>query len=362
MTALTHIQIEPTTRCNFTCSFCCGRYMEQSDLDFAQFEQILASAPDLQHLELQGEGESLMHPRFFDMVAAARARGVRVSLISNGSYLTSAAIAQILELGIEKISVSLESADPVTFRHIRGGKLEKVVRGVEELMAARRARGLRKPVVAFSITVLKDTQDHLGGILALYRKLGLDGGITLQPLQSMPGYVQNYPSALGQQLLSDGEVNDLWIQFYAHRDIKKIQREKKDTGVRGFFDELMAGFRPGSRRCPWLESGLYVNNKGVATGCCMIKDTAQFALGRFGVDSPAELLARREELRQELLRGAIPRACTGCELARFAVMTRMELVLFALRGLWRRWSPRARWQRRLAATKQRPRISLPLSQ
>ena len=133
------------------------------------------------------------------------------------------------------------------------------------------------------------------------------------------------------------------------------------ASVHGFFDELMAGFRPGSRRCPWLESGLYVNNKGVATGCCMIKDTAQFALGRFGVDSPAELLTRREELRQELLRGAIPRACTGCELARFAVMTRLELVLFALRGLWRRWSPRARWQRRLAASKQRPRVSLPLS-
>jgi hypothetical protein len=217
-------------------------------------------------------------------------------------------------------------------------------------------------VVAFSITVLKDTQDHLAGILALYRKLGLDGGLTLQPLQSMPGYVQNYPAALSQQLLSDGEVNDLWIQFYAHRDIKAIQRDKRRTNVKGFFDELMASFKPGSRSCPWLESGLYVNNQGVATACCMIKDTEKYALGRFGKDPPEQLLARRAGLQQELRAGQIPKACAGCELARFAVMTRWELVVFALRGLWRRWSPRARWQRRLAATKQRPRISLPLSQ
>ena len=33
------LQIEPTTRCNFTCGFCCGRAMSQSDLDLALFER-----------------------------------------------------------------------------------------------------------------------------------------------------------------------------------------------------------------------------------------------------------------------------------------------------------------------------------
>ena len=56
----------------------------------------------------------------------------------------------------------------------------------------------------------------------------------------------------------------------------------------------MIRFHPGARRCPWLESGLYVNNQGVATGCCMIKDTQEYALGRFGVDPPELVLARRD--------------------------------------------------------------------
>jgi hypothetical protein len=31
--AVRFMQIEPTTRCNFTCKFCCGRQMDQSNLD-----------------------------------------------------------------------------------------------------------------------------------------------------------------------------------------------------------------------------------------------------------------------------------------------------------------------------------------
>ena len=68
-----------------------------------------------------------MHPRFFEMVSIARTRGARVSFITNGSYFTAERIDLILAGGIEKISVSLESADAATFRAIRGGKLEKVI-------------------------------------------------------------------------------------------------------------------------------------------------------------------------------------------------------------------------------------------
>ena len=55
---VTHLQVEPTTRCNFVCGFCCGRAMDQSDLSFEAFEQMLARFPDLERLELHGEGEA----------------------------------------------------------------------------------------------------------------------------------------------------------------------------------------------------------------------------------------------------------------------------------------------------------------
>src|SRR5262249_54254321 len=115
-----------------------------------------------------------------------------VSFITNGSLIDDAAVEELVAGGIEKISVSLESADPTTFRAIRGGKLEKVIANLERLVAAKRARGATRPLVGFSVTMLRSTKGHLDGILALYERLGLDGGITTQPLQHMPAYTVGY--------------------------------------------------------------------------------------------------------------------------------------------------------------------------
>lgn len=320
------IQIEPTTRCNFTCGFCCGRGMVQSDIDVAQFERTLADYPGAEHLELQGEGEPLMHPRFFDMVELARARGVRVSFISNGSHFSPQNVDRLLRSGaVEKVSVSLESSDGDTFRAIRGGKLEKVVAGIERLMTERNARGLARPVVGFSVTLLRRTEGHTRGIVALYRRLGLDGGLTAQPLQHMPAYATAYAPAMTGEPLGPGETDRRMMDFL----VASLGAQRARAGD-GFYDVLMKGWRPGQRRCPWLDRALYVNRDGVITPCCMVKDQAQ-ALGRVGVDPPEVVLARRAQLRDDLAAGHVPRPCAGCEIARYAVMGKREVVGRAVR-------------------------------
>lgn len=331
----THLQIEPTTRCNFTCGFCAGRHLPQEDLDFDRFLATLDAFPELEHVELQGEGESLLHPRFADMVDAIRGRGARVSFITNGSLLKPTTVDHLLDRGVDKISVSIESPDPDAFRAIRGGKLDKVVRNLEHLIAERARRGLRRPVVGLSITVLRSTTSALPEILALYRTLGLDGGITLQPLQRMEAYAQHYDEALQAEFLDDAEVERIWLAFFANPEVRAIQRDR--TPVDGFYEDLMADFWPARRRCPYLERGAYVHRDGNVTACCMIKDTARHGLGRVGEASRDAILARRQAMAVELGHGRIPEACTGCELARFAVMRPLGLLRFGLRGAWQRW-------------------------
>ncbi|HNN49734.1 MAG TPA: radical SAM protein [Pseudomonadota bacterium] len=357
MHSVRFLQIEPTTRCNFTCGFCCGRYMEQADLPFDRFETLLAAHPSVEHVELQGEGESLLHPRFFDMVRALRAKNIKVSLISNGSLMSESTAEELVSLGIEKVSVSMESADPETFRQIRGGKLEKVIAGLSNLMEARRKQNQPKPLVGLSVTVLRDTQDHFSQILSLYKKLGLDGGLTVQPLSTMPLYQKNYPEGLQRQVLSDSEVDDLWVRFRMHRQLRNIQAAKDKLGIKSFYDELLAGFQPGKRRCPWLTDGLYVNHQGIATACCMVKDTENQRLGVIGSDGMDSILAARQKLAEELASGVLPKPCAGCELGRFSLMSRWQLVAFALGGVLRTYSPRAVWAR-LRPSK--PKVRLPL--
>ncbi len=334
MAATRFLQIEPTTRCNFTCGFCAGRAMPQTDISAATYAHTLVAFPALEHLELQGEGESLMHPAFFDMVTAARARGVRVSFITNGSYLTQANVDKLLTVGIERISVSIESADEGMFRKIRGGKLDKVVRGIETLLATRERLQLDRPSVGFAITVLQKTRGELPAIIALYERLGLDGGVTIQPLERKADYARGYDEDMQKQTLTDEEVGDVWTEFLGDSTIRALQKRK--SKVPGFYDELMATWRPGKRRCPWLDEGAFVGNDGRVTPCCMVKDP-KHALGQIGVDAPEVITARRDALRDQLADGKIPAPCQGCELAKFSIIGKRELMYWGVRGLWQRW-------------------------
>lgn len=114
------VQIEPTTRCNFTCAFCSGRHMKQMDLDFHTFQAIVDQVPGLECMELQGEGEPFLHPRIYDMIRYAKDHGIQVCSISNGSLLTADNVEKLLESRLDSLNISIESPDTEEFKAIRG--------------------------------------------------------------------------------------------------------------------------------------------------------------------------------------------------------------------------------------------------
>jgi MoaA/NifB/PqqE/SkfB family radical SAM enzyme len=291
--------------------------MPQRDLDPEIFEHALQSFPDLEHIELQGEGEPLMHPHFFDMVRSARRRGIRVSIITNGSFFSPARVEALLDADLEKVMVSLESPDADTFRAIRGGHLDKVLRGVELLVRRRNERRLDKPAVGFAMTVLRSTRDQIPVIVDLYERLGLDGGISRQTLNRMDQYARNYDAQMRAEMLSQAEEDELWRQLGADDQIQHLL--SGGDAPRGFYDQLYAGFTPGARTCPWLERGVFVMWDGGVTACCLLKDADHLGYGRIGQDDPALMLARRDVARQTLREGRIPEMCSGCWLAQAAI-------------------------------------------
>ncbi|MEQ1730384.1 MAG: radical SAM protein [Vicinamibacterales bacterium] len=319
------LQIEPTTRCNYTCGFCVGRHLDQNDLSLDTFRHTLDLLPDLERLEIHGEGEPLMHPDFFEMARLARERGIRLSTVTNGSLFSRERIEQILDSGLDTLFVSIESPREEEFKEIRGGLLSKVVDGIRALLAARLARQLVHPTVGFSVTVLKRTQLLMPEIAKLYAKLGMDGGISAHMLNTMPSYTGFYNSAMAGQLLSPVEQALAWTR-YAHI-IQEPAYQPSSAAVH-FSDEVFGQNDPARqstsvrsklakeyRSCPWLDEGLYVNRHGQASGCARIKDTARFGLGDVHGDALDTVLSRRAELGDALRAGRTPAACAGCFVA-----------------------------------------------
>jgi MoaA/NifB/PqqE/SkfB family radical SAM enzyme len=317
---ITFLQVEPTTRCNFTCGFCCGRHMDQSDQSWEDFEATMEMLPNIRHIEIQGEGEPLLHPRFFEMAAMARARGIKISTISNGSMFSEKRIGEILDTGISAIMVSIESADPSDFRAIRGGKLEIVEKGITNLLAARNGRGSETPTVGFAMTVLKRTRDQLNPIFELYERLGMDGGILCHLLSDMGAYARHYSDEMRGEVLNEMGQALVWARY-----AKNIRRpEYRESPIRHFWNDLMAMAKDARaktedvapfRTCPWLDHALYVNRKGMASACPNVKDTSRHGFGHVRSDGIGKIMEARAAMREKLHGGEIPFACEGCFIA-----------------------------------------------
>ncbi len=291
--------------------------MPQRDMTIQKFMSILDALPTLQHIELQGEGEPLLNPAFFDMVALARARGIDVSFISNGSLFTSRRIERLLDLDIRKIGISIDSAEPDVFRNIRGGSLAKVVRGVRQLLTRRSERNLVVPLVGLQVTLLRQTLNALPDIVALYKQLGLDGGLGLQPLQRMVSYTDTYDEAMQHELsLCDEQLHS----FYdANASLLSEMRRENAARAQGFYAELFAGWRPEQAQCPWLERAAYFSVDGIYSPCCTIKNPRRHGLRTGLAGDSVPINETRAVLARKLREGCMPSACEGCTIASHVV-------------------------------------------
>src|SRR6266704_987128 len=86
----TYVQIEPVGQCNLRCQMCSIQFRQDGPpygplafMDFEQFTRLIDQFVNVQELHLQGLGEPMMHPRFFDMVAYATERGIQPGAIAS---------------------------------------------------------------------------------------------------------------------------------------------------------------------------------------------------------------------------------------------------------------------------------------
>lgn len=175
------VQIEISTHCNFTCFYCVGRDMAQEYMSTKQFDAIMARLPPGQHLVcLQGEGEPMLHPHFWEMVDRVRAGGHVPYTITNGSRIDPEKVAA----AFPKIAVSIDTLDPIEAERIGRKKLDKVLHNLDRLIEH---MGANRLVIA---TV--DYGQPLDALKAFVRTKGI-GEHMVQPLQVKADYRRRYP-------------------------------------------------------------------------------------------------------------------------------------------------------------------------
>lgn len=129
--------------CNLKCPMCPrqGYIPGKGYMDFSVIKKILdeASEHGLYAFNFAGLGEPTLYPDLFKVIRYAKDKGVvDVNMHTNGTCLDPAFNIQLLDSGLDRLIISLDSADKEEYEKIRvGAKFEKVCAGVEDLIKQR---------------------------------------------------------------------------------------------------------------------------------------------------------------------------------------------------------------------------------
>jgi cyclic pyranopterin phosphate synthase len=157
-----NLRISVTDRCNFRCTYCMPEegmvWMKREEL--LTFEEItrlvrIFAGLGIHRLRLTG-GEPLMRQELWKLVAALRSvSGITdIALTTNGYFLNEQA-RPLVDAGLNRINVSLDSLDPRTFAALaRRDTFARVWKGIEE--ADRVGLG----PIKLNVVLIRGVNDH----------------------------------------------------------------------------------------------------------------------------------------------------------------------------------------------------------
>jgi radical SAM protein with 4Fe4S-binding SPASM domain len=317
------VQIEPVGQCNLRCRMCPvvfrgdgGPGRAPAFMRFELFCELLEQFPGVKALQLQGLGEPLLHPRFFDMVAHAARRGIEVSANTNLTALSERRAEECVRSGLHRLYVSLDAASAEAFEYIRvGARFSRVLRNLERLNEAKRRLAAALPRIALVAVAMRRNLEELPALVRLAHAHGLQE-VSVQHLchdfseASLPGrYAAMRAFVEAETLLGE--------------DLARIERwfGEARAAARALGLELRlprARPRPQARagraRCDWPWRGAYVSYSGEAMPCCMVATPDRMNFGNMAREGVASVWnnAAYREFRERLGSDEPPEICRGC--------------------------------------------------
>ncbi|MBI5401568.1 radical SAM protein [Candidatus Wolfebacteria bacterium] len=135
-----HLGIEPTNHCNLNCVFCARHNIDYKFgfMDFDLYKKIIdeGAVNGLRSVKLVRGGESLLHPRFVDMIKYAKEKGViDIMFNTNATLLTPAKSVEIIDAAPDLIIFSVDVPDKKIFEQQRvGANYDQVERNVKNFI------------------------------------------------------------------------------------------------------------------------------------------------------------------------------------------------------------------------------------
>ena len=285
-------QIENTTLCNLKCRMCPLHEIsrQRGSLSLEKFRRAYDSIrPGF--LNLTGRGESMMNKGILEMVSYGKQRDSFVKFDTNGTLFTSKNIEQLIDSGLDLISVSLDSARKEINERIRlGCDHDAVVTGIRELVHQRDSAESKLQIHIGTVLQAGNVLEFME-LVELAEELGVD--------KINPVPVEEYDLADNMQFAPEQyrkELDQAVSRYLESRERLSVEVDVKPLLLFLQRNETHGTKSHKKRTCmiPWYST--YVSWEGDVFPCCYYYD-GQITFGNI-FDTPFSEIWNSPQYRQ----------------------------------------------------------------
>lgn len=276
LSAPLQIYYDVTTNCNLRCKHC------YTDSGSATSDEL--SLPEIQTWAHElasngvfkislGGGEPLCHPQWFEIIQAFLGNSISVSLSTNGLLLEHNLIAQLNELNLRTLSISMEGGDCMSYEAIRGPHTwERFVRSAFLLREKYKRRyAIRVTVTRYTLGQVRNIlsfADHIGAGAVKFKYIQFEGR-ALENRDIVPSAAENV-MVINQALDLSAKYPSLRVTVPSLASIGSIEHT-----VNRYIPLSRNGEMPFVRSqfgCGGGHTGLYVSPTGDYSACISMGD------------------------------------------------------------------------------------------
>ncbi len=192
-------------------------------MDYETVIQILEELRNMSTREivLAGEGEPMMHGRFFDIIEQAKLRKFNLTLYTNGTLLNEKRANGLVDCGLDKLKISMWAGNPETYQKqypgSRAGQFKSIIDGIQNLGIIKKAKHSDNPKIFIHFPLSRVNYPELEAMVDQAISLKVDG-ITVAPVFSVTS-----------------RMDSLQIQADRQRRSSNISRKSRLRLIRGGF-------------------------------------------------------------------------------------------------------------------------------
>ncbi len=200
------LQIEVTSQCPGKCGYCphttkqkVWRSRRMEDETYAALLPLIWQA---KRVHLQGWGEPLLHPRFFDYAEVAARVGAAVSTTTYGLAVTPANAEKLIKSGLDIVAFSLTGVDEESNNARSGVPFAGVRKGILALNTAKREVGSELPRIHLAYLMLASKSSSVARLPELMEDLDV-------PVADVSTLDYNTAQGMAAEAIAPGETEKI---------------------------------------------------------------------------------------------------------------------------------------------------------